>query len=148
MKLFISVLSKHSNLSVIGRLFVPLSVARQIFAHLKMPFILDSVCTQSQTNSGTLEQKLKLSTGYWHSLHWSEVLTSPLRDGRRAGGAADGSRLEVFQEKDELTLSAACRWSNTAPASARQWGYHQWSTTGTPPRTVSRRLRAETELWK
>lgn len=49
------------------------------------------------------------------------------------GGSTDGGR-------GELTWCAACRWSNTAPASAPLSGCHRWSMTGTRPRTASRRL--------
>lgn len=55
---------------------------------------------------------------------------------RRVGGSTDGGR-------GELTWCAACRWSNTALASAPLSGCHRWSTTGTRPRTASRRLWGE-----
>lgn len=65
--------------------------------------------------------------------------------GSRGAGEQEGLQLELedIQREDELTLFAACRWSNRAPASARQWGYHRWSTTGTPPRTASRHLKGD-----
>lgn len=50
------------------------------------------------------------------------------------------AELQDVHGEDELTLFAACRWSNTAPASAHQSGYRQRSTTGTPPRKASRHL--------
>lgn len=52
------------------------------------------------------------------------------------------------KETDGLTLSAACRWSNKAPASDRHWGCHRWSRTGTPPWTASRHLKADEPIKK
>lgn len=52
------------------------------------------------------------------------------------------------KESDGLTLSAACQWSNKAPASARRWGCHRWSRTGTPPGTASRHLKQNKPIKK
>lgn len=66
-----------------------------------------------------------------------------LPDSRKAGGLQMAAELEDIQKEDQLTLSAACRWSNTAPASAHQWGCHRWNMTGTPPSSASHHLKGE-----
>lgn len=113
---------------------------RQMFTYFKISFVLISVQTECC--------KLELDPGsLWNiDMIFIEVRCWHL-SARQAGGEQEGLQMAVelddVQKEDELTLSAACRWSNTAPASARQWGYHQWSTTGTPPRTASHRLKEE-----
>lgn len=86
-------------------------------------------CSLSCLASGTCPLKSKLCMEYLHIPVGSEVW---MGESRRAPRSAC-----------QLTLSAACRWSDTAPASAALWGFRRWSRTGTPPARASRHLRGK-----
>lgn len=129
-------------------LIAKLSGTGQMFTHFTFLSAAHRRANREPQTPGLFHARFtaRPSVEYWHSLRWSGVLTSHCQAAgeREEEGLQMAAELEDVQEReDELTLSAACRWSSTAPASAHRWGCRRWSTTGTPPWTASRRLKGD-----